>query len=381
LLWLLVFSVPWEEAFVAFGIGSMTRVFGIATVAIGLLTIIVSGKLRRPDVVLWLSFAFTLLCLLSLVWSISPIATASRVSTYVQLVALVWLVLELARTRDQQLSLMSAYCLGAYVSIADVMRRFVSGEPIDGRYTGNNLDPNDLGLTLAIGIPMAWYFFLNRTWFLRTLGAIYVPLAVLAILLTASRGAFLSAIVALSIVPITLPRKSFRSVILSVVLLGATGVAASVVPQTSWERFSTIGSEIAGGTMSQRTAIWQAGLQVFRDNAILGVGAGAFNEAVEPLLGTAVLAHNVYLAILAEQGVIGFGVFIALLASCGLLIYRMPPLERKVWRAIGLTWAIGVMSLSWEYRKTTWFLVGLVAAQARILGAGRQNFKAPTSSD
>jgi O-antigen ligase len=286
-----------------------------------------------------------------------------------QLVALVWLVREFARSPDQQQSLMRAYVLGAYVSIADLMRRFIVGEQVGGRYTGSNLDANDLGLTLAIGIPMAWYLYLNRTRLSRHLGAIYIPLAVLAILLTASRGAFLSMIMALAIVPLTVRWRSVRSAVLCTVLVGAIGVAASIVPQSSWDRLSTIEAQIAGGTMSKRTLIWRAGLEVFRNSPFLGIGVGAYDEAIRPLFGSSIIAHNVYLAVLTEQGIIGFVVFIALLGSCGVVIYRLPQQERKVWAVIGLTWALGAMSLSWEYRKTTWFLVGMLAAQSVVVSA------------
>jgi O-antigen ligase len=367
---MLVFSVPWEQAFVAFNISSLSRLIGVAAIGMGLFTVAASGHVRRPGVIVWVSVAFTCLCLLSLLWSISPASTAGRAFTHLQLLAMVWLVRELARSLDQQQSLMLAYVLGVYISVADLLRRFIVGEQIGGRYTGSNLDANDLGLTLALGIPMAWYLYLNRTRSVRYLGAIYIPLAVLAILLTASRGAFLSMIVALSIIPFTVRWRSFRSMVLCAVLLAAIGLAASVVPQSTWDRLSTIGGQIAGGgTMSKRTVIWGAGVEVFRNSPLLGIGAGAYDDAVQPLIGLRIVAHNVYLAVLTEQGIIGFTVFIALLASCGVVIYRLPQQERKVWAVIGLTWSLGVMSLSWEYRKTTWLLIGLVAAQAVVVSA------------
>jgi len=373
LLWLFVFSIPWELFVVAFNLSSMSRLFGAATMAMAMLTVAASGRLRRPGTILSLTLAFTSMSLLSLLWSISPGMTAGRVFTYGQLLALVWLVRELARTREEQQSLMVAYCLGAYVSLIDLMRIFLSGQQLgDVRYTGSNLDQNDLGLTLAIGIPMAWHLFLNGTRSSRILGVIYVPFAVLGILLTASRGAFLAGIVALSIIPLTLPRRSLRSVVLTAgVLVAAVGVAAFLVPQYSWDRIFTIRQEVSGGTMSGRVGIWKAGLEAFQERQVLGAGAGAFEEAVEPFLAHRA-PHNVFLAVLVEQGIVGGFVFGALLAACACGVYRLPLSERKVYGVIGLTWLVGAMTLGWQYRKTTWLIFGMISAQASVATLRRQ---------
>jgi O-antigen ligase len=245
---------------------------------------------------------------------------------------------------------------------------FMSGQDIGDnlRYSANNLDANDLGLTLAIGIPMAWHLFLDRGRLLRIHGAIYVPLAVVAILLTASRGAFLAGLVALSIIPMTLPRRSFRSATLgAAVVIAAAGLVAFIVPESSWTRVFTATEVVTGGTMSGRVQIWEAGLRVFQERQVLGAGAGAFETAVEPLVKR-IESHNVFLAVLVEQGILGGVLFVALLVACAFCVWRLPALERKVYTTIGITWLVGAMSLSWQNRKTTWFIIGLVSAQSVV---------------
>src|SRR5205823_736208 len=128
---------------------------------------------------------------------------------------------EFARERSDQDRLMLAYCLGALVAIAQVAYNFSAGvEYYDAstvstvreftrlnhsRYAVSGFDPNDCGVTLALGIPMAWHLFVNGRGAVRLIAA-YVPAACIAILLTASRGAFLSMVVALLIVPLAAPR-------------------------------------------------------------------------------------------------------------------------------------------------------------------------------
>jgi O-antigen ligase len=280
-------------------------------------------------------------------------------------------VRELAKTREEQQWLMAAYCLGGYVSIADLLMNFMSGQDIGDnlRYSANNLDANDLGLTLAIGIPMAWHLFLDRGRLLRIHGAIYVPLAVVAILLTASRGAFLAGLVALSIIPMTLPRRSFRSATLgAAVVIAAAGLVAFIVPESSWTRVFTATEVVTGGKMSGRVQIWESGLRAFQERQVLGAGAGAFETAVAPW-GQREASHNVFIAVLVEQGILGGFIFSALLMACAFCVWRLPALERKIYATIGITWLVGAMSLSWQYRKTTWLIFGLISAQSMVSSA------------
>ena len=72
---------------------------------------------------------------------------------------------------------------------------------------------------MVIGIPMAWYLVLQRGGIVRIVASIYFPLAPIGVLLTGARGAFLAGLVALSIVPLTLPPRSLRSFFRGPVLL------------------------------------------------------------------------------------------------------------------------------------------------------------------
>jgi O-antigen ligase len=117
--------------------------------------------------------------------------------------------------------------------------------------------------------------------------------------------------------------------------------------------------------MSGRVQIWEAGLEVFQQRELLGAGAGAFETAVEPFVKR-IESHNVFLAVLVEQGILGGFLFLALLVACALCVWRLPALERKVYATIGVTWLVGAMSLSWQNRKTTWLIIGLISAQSLV---------------
>ena len=124
--------------------------------------------------------------------------------------------------------------------------------------------------------------------------------------------------------------------------------------------------------------IWQIGWQVFGQAPFQGVGAGAYAPTVEHSLGLAsnsdsadigvvvarLVAHNTFFSVLVEQGVIGFALFFALLITLVLSAWKLPRVERVFWLCILLTWAIGALDLTWEERKPTWFIFGLLIAVA-----------------
>jgi O-antigen ligase len=222
---------------------------------------------------------------------------------------------------------------------------------------------------------MAWHVMNRYTGilrpFVRAMALVYFGVGAVGVLLTGTRAAILAGAVALSIVPLTLPIRSMRSFLVSTALLVAVaGAAAVVVPDRTWARIFTIREEVLeGGPMTGRRGIWEAGLAVFPSRPLLGAGTGAYGEAVEPVMNTnRVGAHNLLVGILVEQGIVGFLIYAAMLGACAMSIMRMPPLERKLFSVLMLCWLIGALSNNWEFKKGTWTLLGLVAAQS---AAGR----------
>jgi O-antigen ligase len=375
LLWLFVFTVPWDVVKLAM-VGSISRAAGLAVIAAAAVTTAAEARFRRPGAILWLAIAFAVSSALSLLWTVSYESTLSRVLTYAQLVGSVWILHEFVRTEEQRQSLLAAFCLGAFIPVLLLLNNFRTGaasEKLVDRFTADGFNADDVGLMLVIGIPIAWHLMLRSSGAVRMMALTYFGLAPIAVLLTGTRGAFLAGVVALSIVPLTLSRPSLRSFFLVTVLLVVVGAAvAVVVPGYIWDRMATIGPEIQGGQMTGRLEIWKAAVDVFPERPLLGVGAGAFGPAVEPVLHTLSWSHNTPLGLLVEHGVVGFGIFVALLGACAVAILRMRPPDRTFWAVLMLSWLVGIMSLNWEWRKATWLLFGLLAAQGAIETTSRQ---------
>jgi O-antigen ligase len=376
-LWLLVFAIPWEDAITIGGFGTSARLIGFVAVGFGVLAIFERGKVRQPAPGHLLMVLFIALAGMSYSWSLYPEGTLAQTFTYIQLFIMVWLIWELAAGQREQRRLMQAYVLGTIVSGVDTIYLYLSHqESAYQRYSGAGLNANDLGLIVALSIPFSYYLLIQSTKPIVWLYRFQLALAGTTILLTASRGATLAGVVAFAIVPLTHTSLTTRKRILILVTASLLVYGAlTFVPSTSWERLSTMPDEFAQGTLTGRTIIWKTGWDLFRANPFLGIGANTFRLIasrllVEPIptdqLGMQSMpaAHNTFLSVLVEQGIVGFAVFCALLVVLVLSLGAMPLLQRKFWIVCLSVWAVGVAGLTWEMRKPTWFLFGVLIAQS-----------------
>lgn len=382
-LWLFAFAIPWEDAITISGVGTSARLVGMVAVVFGAFAILEKGKLRRPEPSHLMMTLFVISAAATYLWSLYPEGTLKQVTTYVQLLALVWLIWELAPSAEQQKRLMQAYVLGTFVSGVDTLYKFLSHEEsVYQRYAGAGLDANDLGLMMALSIPVSYHLLIREKGRMAWVYRLQLVLAVATILLTASRGATLACLVALTIVPLTQTRLTMRqriAVVLTISLL-VFGVIF-FAPSTSWQRLSTMPSELERGTLTGRTVIWKAGWDIFREHPYVGIGVDAFRPVVSRVLAQPIRsddpelwgppAHNTFLSVLVEQGVLGFAIFCVMLIVLALSLREIPPFQRRLWIVCLSVWALGVSSLTWEMRKPTWFFFGLLAAQCGSMAVKR----------
>ena len=386
-LWLLVFAMPWEDAITISGFGTSVRLIGLVTLGLGVLTVVERGRVRRPALGHIVMAFFVVLAVMSYLWSLYPEGTLIEAFSYVQLFTMVWLIWELAPGVQEQMHLMRAYVFGTFISGIDTFYLFLSHqESVYQRYAGAKLDANDLGLIMALSIPMSYYLLIQNHGRMVWLYRVHLILAGTTILLTASRGATLATVVALAIVPLTQARLGGRqrvALVLTVILL--IGGVLFFVPETSWERLATVPTEFEQGTFTGRTIIWKAGWEIFRAHPFVGIGANAFRvivsrELAEPIrmgeADPAPPAHNTFLSVLVEQGVLGFAVFCGMLGAMAVSLRGMPPFPQRLWIVSLAVWVVGVSSLTWEMRKPTWFFFGLLMAQCGSILQMQRDVKA-----
>lgn len=376
-LWCFIFVLPWDVFTYLPVVGSIPRLVGIVASAVGILYILARLRIRPLTWFHVFAVLFVLWAGVTSFWSIDPGATRARFMTYLQLAVLVWLIWEIAWSPERRRALLQAYVLGACVASFATIYNYLSGVPLAGetaRFTALNSDPNELGLTLVLGLPMAWYLSLSQpdrrtAW----LWQLYLPLGITATLLTASRGAFLTVLVALVIIPCTLGRLRLRTkAVLYALAVASLVLASRFVPEASLERIRSARADMADGYFGGRGAIWSSGLAVAQEHLLAGVGAGAFGAAVEPALHRERSSHQVLLAVLVEDGIVGLFLFLAMVASAMKPLRYLPPLQRRFWIVLLAVLAVGSLSLAWDYRKQFWFVLGVLAAQVATRPSSRQ---------
>jgi O-antigen ligase len=225
-----------------------------------------------------------------------------------------------------------------------------------------------MAMILALALPMAWYLGMNyRQPLLRWVCRAYLPLGLLALGLTGSRGGLVTAVVGLLIVPLSMTTLSPARLATAIAVLGLSGaLAVAYVPNTMVQRLATTRESVEDLSLGGRFRIWRAGVRAFAQRPLTGYGAGAFKRAASPwMAGEERVAHNSYLSVLVEQGLVGFLLYSAMFAAVFLALLDLPPPERRFALVLLATLATAMLPLTWEDSKPVWFILAALLGLAR----------------
>ncbi len=219
---------------------------------------------------------------------------------------------------------------------------------------------------LDLGFPLAALLVhCERRWPLRLMAIGFLPLGIVAVLLTASRSGFLAALVALAGCFLLLAHGHARRV--AAVLFALPPFLAAlwfIVPRGTIDRLATIPEQLRSGDLNQRLNIWSAGWRAFVHAPLFGTGAGSFVVAAH--LSPIDTAHNTVLSI-----AVGGGLCALLLASLLLVLAVRATLQtggalRLALVTCLLVWAVTSLIATVEENRTTWLLFGIIVVAARL---------------
>jgi O-antigen ligase len=316
--------------------------YGQAVMVIALLGLAVEGTIRFPAF-LGLFGAFVLLALLSQFSSPWPNAVREEALEFgkVWLIALVALTVLRDRRRVRLFMLVFLAAYAMYPVRGTLVNYFITGYNYWGRAVWNYIyaNPNDLAaLTLLqLSIAAAYYIAEPPGWLKRAalVGMVVLPLV---ILLTQSRGAFLG-LLFFAVLALSTQRKKLRIVGFTAMVVVA---ATLVLPSSAWDRLGMVSTLGTGGvdalgqvddmgSAEQRYQIWETSYRIIGDNAVSGVGWGAYqlaNALYSPELGT-MDTHSTYLNVAAELGIPGLLLFLCVIA---VVVVRAEMVRRKLSR-------------------------------------------------
>ncbi len=245
----------------------------------------------------------------------------------------------------------------------------------------SNHNPTTAALILVAGIIMAATLALEHPR-LRALTMAAAAVGVVAIIYSYARSALL---VLLAVAPLIAwrHRRSRYLAFSLAVMLALAAAALPMVPEGYAERLAALGDLDRDYTLWRRVGYNIIGLDLVAQNPLFGVGPGNFPQHyLDPdyryMPGrtlTPRVLHNMYLGIAAEVGMVG------LLAFLGVVVSSLVRLTRSVMRAadpgdravaaailFGLIgFLIGSVVTPSQFLKSTWILIGLAAAHARLV--------------
>jgi O-antigen ligase len=368
LLVLFAFAVPWEYSLdLGPPVGNVARVLGLMVLAAAVPTMLLTGRIRRPGALQWLSLAIFLWFCCSYFWTMEQAATLARLRGCFQVMLVVWLVWEFAETVEDFRDLLRAYVAGSWVLAILTFANLASPEAAGQiRFVAEGQDPNDVARFLDLGFPMAALLLDSESTAVGKLFSFgYLPVGLVGVLLTASRSGFLAAVVALAGCGLLLVRSHVRGWLGGAFVLPA--IAAGfwyMVPHETLERIITIPEQLQGGDLNYRLNIWQAGWQAFVKAPFLGSGAGTFVDAAR--LAPEDTAHNTLLSIAVEGGTGGVLLAAAIVAVCARSVAKLRGPVRMALAAALLAWLVISLVATVEVSRTTWLLLALISVAERM---------------
>ena len=336
-------------------------------------------NLAWPEGCLLLGFlgAAALSCLTAL-W---PGHAVESVSDLLKMTIVFFFIVNCANTERLLRGVMWTMVISGLIPAFGTLRNYFQGNVFEGRtgWIGIFANPNELAYSLVVLLPLAPFLATGLSLGLRLalLGVALVFVA--AIMVTFSRGGMVGLVVVAGLY--AWRKQSVLLQSLMVLLLSAGLIFAG----RFWSRGENFKNLNQDASFRGRLVTSQAGLAMFFDHPLLGVGLGC-SVVAWPLYAPegfytkgALVTHNTFIQALAETGAIGFVPFI-LLIGLGLYHARKLALESpgtglgNVGAGIEISlWGMVICGLSGGY-VLTWFpyiLLGLAASAWRLKGNAR----------
>jgi len=298
--------------------------------------------------------------------------------TYIQLWIFVWMTGELLDTPKKHHVLMWVYSIVAVISALVTIQQ---GKIESALYKGSRGegfvdDPNIAAQYYIVGM-----LFLN---YLRTIVKKPLPrllviggmiVTFLGVFFTISRTGILIIFITLGLLVLMNPGLKHKLQLIIMFLIGLIttwlfsdniivflkGIIPSIVNATD--------------TVGLRYSLWITGWRMWVDNPVQGVGVGMYSLNLakygldllpHDIIVKGTVTHNMYIQVLAETGFVGFALFMFLILKSLQNIWRAGRTGdpntislRNVWLVVFLVMLIGGITLSSQYDKLVWFVMGV----------------------
>jgi O-antigen ligase len=358
---------------------------------IGLLASVVAGWKRRRPRLLFPVFAayllFVAITTLSAAGAYVPLYASFGLLKLVRSLVVLWVISN--AIRDE----IDLKWIGVTVTAAVTFEGLVTMLDYLGgvyRARGTFDHPNTLGMYLNMYLPIIFAYLLNVRDRLRVPLILVFGLGAGTVVLTLSRGAWVSFFLALAIVtPLSFVLRLHPQKLIILGVMALLAIPPGVIAVDKMVRRIKEAPEASGEARhafndTAREMASDRFLGVGINNYSYGTEATIYSEPYEGGLDEGGLCHNLYYLILGETGWFGLGAFVLTLATAYVGIGRFIFFHRSedlrsVWMVgwlAGLTTVIVQSSLEWALLQTTlsfsfFGLLGVAAAIPRMASGAR----------
>lgn len=262
--------------------------------------------------------------------------------------------------------------IGGLFPALGTLKNYLQGNVEEGRaaWVGIFANPNEVAFSLVILLPLIAYLAAPRGWFVRLIFLGISLLFLAAIFVTFSRGGLVGLAAVIGVYAWRSKKAWVRIALVGVVIAGV------LLTGKFWSRGEDFTELKGDATFNMRLATSQAGVEMFLDHPLTGVGLNC-SVVAWPLYAPkglhtrgALITHNTFVQVLGETGILGFLPFVLFI---GVGIYQsrklaLRPETASLGAAVeGALWGLAACGMSGGY-VLTWFpylLVGLASVARR----------------
>jgi len=327
---------------------------------------------------------------LSVIWAESPAEAVGSTLRFALNAMLVPIVYFAVRDRRHVTWVFAVFVGGTLLSVAwGIATDPTAGTAAaaqTGRLVGARVEANVLATLLLVAVVFAGALAAvapRRVPLARPLALAAAILGLTAFFATFSRAGIvaLATVLVVGLFYAGRWRSALAALMVAAALVGSVYVSASG---------STAVDRLTSASTTGRADLWTVGWRMVTANPIAGVGSGNYTT-VEPryllypgtierddlILDEPLVAHNIYLHVLAEMGVVGLALFMAILAIClGSAVRAVGMFRRHGERSLEVlarTLVVGLVGIlvadffvSEQYSKQLWLLLAMGPALLAI---------------
>lgn len=239
-----------------------------------------------------------------------------RYLEYVKIIAVALFTTAIVDSKERLRAILWVIALSfAFFGVKSGLMGLVNGGDAIIRGPGGMLaDNNDFSLALSMSVPMLFHLgWSERRSEIRKVFWFAVPLTVITIGLTRSRGGFLSIATAIGVL-VWRSRNRLQGMVIGF-LVAVAGLLA--LPADFAERLMTLLEPTKEGSAASRLRAWGIATRMALDHPVLGVGMFKFRAHFEKYttgpVGEVIVAHSSYFQIWAECGTVALLFYFSLI--------------------------------------------------------------------